>query len=354
MAAMAGACAVRADLSAPATWLAGLVLVFVFGFSADAAAHENGTPISVSSSRVTNFEVGSSDTRFGSLTFVGGLEMRSRDRRFGGLSSFRFLSPGDRFIGVTDTGFWFFGRIERDDEGRPSGFTDFTVAPIHDPDGNIVEDKWTTDAEAIAVRGDEVSVGFERVHRIAVFEFDPPEMGPSKLELDFLIPEYELRVNQGFEAIAYAPEDSALAGALVAITERSIDPRGNIFAAILSGPRKGIFTVVRSDGFDVTDSAFLPDGDLLLLERRFSFFSGGVAMRLRRIDGDDIKPGTAIDGTVLLQADMNYEIDNMEALDIWENADGQTMISLLSDDNHSFLQRNLYLEFRLADQADAP
>ncbi|WP_274427280.1 esterase-like activity of phytase family protein [Chelativorans sp. YIM 93263] len=353
MAAIVGACAVRADISAPAAWVAGLFLVFIFGFSASAVPEEDGTT-TVSSSRITDFEIGSRDTRFGPLTFVGGLEMRSRDRRFGGLSSFRFLSPGDRFIGVTDTGFWFFGRLERDGEGRPSGFTDFTMAPIHDPDGNIVDDKWTTDAEAIAVRGGEVAVGFERVHRIAVFEFDPPDMGPAKLELDFLVPEYELRVNQGFETIAYAPEDSPLAGALVAITERSIDLQENIFAAILSGPRKGIFTVVRSDEFDITDGAFLPDGDLLLLERRFSLFNGGVAMRLRRIDGDDIKPGAAIDGTVLMQADMDYEVDNMEALDIWENADGQTMISLLSDDNHSFLQRNLYLEFRLDDQADTP
>ena len=44
---------------------------------------------------------------------------------------------------------------------------------------------------------------------------------------------------------------------------------------------------------------------------------------------------------------MSYQIDNMEGIDAWTRADGQVMVSLISDDNHSILQRNLYLEFAL-------
>ena len=44
---------------------------------------------------------------------------------------------------------------------------------------------------------------------------------------------------------------------------------------------------------------------------------------------------------------MAYQIDNMEAMDVWQRADGFVMVSLMSDDNHSMLQRNLYLEFML-------
>ncbi|TIW42540.1 MAG: hypothetical protein E5V61_22940, partial [Mesorhizobium sp.] len=50
---------------------------------------------------------------------------------------------------------------------------------------------------------------------------------------------------------------------------------------------------------------------------------------------------------VLLEADMGYQIDNMEGLDVWTRDDGAQMVSLMSDDNHSILQRNLYLEFIL-------
>jgi hypothetical protein len=73
----------------------------------------------------------------------------------------------------------------------------------------------------------------------------------------------------------------------------------------------------------------------------------GVAMRLRRIYGESIAKGTVADGPVLMSADMGYQIDNMEAMDVWQRADGALMVSLMSDDNHSILQRNLYLEFVL-------
>ena len=70
-------------------------------------------------------------------------------------------------------------------------------------------------------------------------------------------------------------------------------------------------------------------------------------MRLRRIYGESIAKGAVADGPVLFEADMGYQIDNMEGLDVWPRADGAEMVSLMSDDNHSILQRNLYLEFML-------
>src|SRR5690606_10041782 len=113
-------------------------------------------------------------------------------------------------------------------------------------------------------------------------------MGKKLRDLDFLVPREELRLNKGFETIAYAPADGPLAGARVAVTEKSIDREGNSFAAVLEGPRKGVFFVARHDDFDFTDGAFLPDGDLLLLERFYTPLKG-VAMRLRRIPADAIR-----------------------------------------------------------------
>jgi hypothetical protein len=135
-------------------------------------------------------------------------------------------------------------------------------------------------------------------------------------------------------------------GGLVVVSEKSLDKAGNIFAAIIEGPHTGVFTVRRDGDFDITDGAFLPDGDLLLLERSYRP-SDGVRMRLRRIQGESIAKGRLADGPVLFEADMGYQIDNMEGLDVWQRGDGKTMVSLVSDDNHSLLQRNLYLEFIL-------
>src|SRR5690606_17182627 len=104
------------------------------------------------------------------------------------------------------------------------------------------------------------------------------------------------------------------------------------------------FAVRRHGGFDITDGAFLPNGDLLLLERQFTIATG-IAMRLRRIDKASIAPGGVADGPVLLEADMAYQIDNMEGLDVWRGPNGSLIVSMISDNNHSLFQRNLYLEF---------
>jgi hypothetical protein len=302
--------------------------------------------INVSVRPITEFHIGHDETRFGTLTFVGGLEMTSGSGDFGSMSAFRFRKPGSDFIGVADTGYWFFGRIDHDAAGRPSGVSDFTMQAMVDAGGNIIGRKWLTDAEGLGIRGDIATAGFERSHRISEFRIDPADMKGPIRDLDFLVPRKELRINRGFETVAYAPEEGPLKGARVIVSEKSLDENGNPFAAILEGPEKGVFSVKRSGEFDITDGAFLPNGDLLLLERSFSY-ADGVAMQLRRIDGTTLRKGALADGPALLKADMSYQIDNMEGLDVWRREDGALMVSIVSDDNQSLFQRNLYLEFRL-------
>ncbi|MEQ1945131.1 esterase-like activity of phytase family protein [Mesorhizobium sp. VNQ89] len=307
--------------------------------------------IEVSARPISNFRIGSSETRFGPLEFVGGLEMTSPSRDFGGLSSFRFLKPGSDFIGVSDSGFWFFGSVARDAEGKPTGFDNFRMQQMYDRAGKLSGKKWQVDAESLAVKDGVATVGFERDHRISQFRVEPEGMKPAFKDLNFLIPKRELRENRGFETIAYAHPYGQHEGGLVAVTEKSLDKDGNIFAAIIEGPNKGIFSIRRNGEFDITDGAFLPNGDLLLLERSFSMATG-VRMRLRRIYGESITKGAVADGPVLFEADMLHQIDNMEGMDVWTREDGAQMVSLISDDNHSLIQRNLYLEFVLHDEAE--
>jgi len=278
---------------------------------------------------------------------MGGLEFSSTSNDVGAFSAFRFLDPGGRFVGVADTGFWFYGDIEHDAAGKPVGIGDFHMTQMTDKAGTPITAKWNVDAEGLGLRDGTAVVGFERQHRVVEFSLEPDYRVREGRSLDFLVPARELRNNRGFETVAFSPKDGPTAGALVVVSEKSLDKAGNIFAAVLTGPKKGVFTVKRSDAFDITDGAFLPNSDLLLLERSFSMATG-VGMRLRRIPADLIGNGTvAADGPIILQADMGYQIDNMEAMDVWQRADGATMVSLMSDDNHSMLQRNLYLEFRL-------
>ncbi len=295
---------------------------------------------------IANFRIGRDDKQFGPLEFVGGLEMTASSRDFGALSAFRFTQPGSDFVGVADTGFWFFGKVVRDAAGVPTGLSGVRMVQMVDKQGKPIIRKWLVDAEGLDVHDGIATVGFEREHRVAQFKIDPADMKAPFRQLDFLIAKNELRQNRGFETVTRAHPYGQHEGGLVVVSEKSLDKTGNIFAAIIEGPHKGIFTVKRSGDFDITDGAFLPGGDLLLLERSYRI-ADGIKMRLRRIYGESIAAGSVADGPVLFSADMSYQIDNMEGMDVWTRADGATMVSLISDDNHSILQRNLYLEFVL-------
>ncbi|CDN49771.1 esterase-like activity of phytase family protein [Neorhizobium galegae] len=325
-------------LSRLVVW-AGLFGVIAFPV---APATEN---ISVRARAITEFKRGSAETRFGSLEFLGGIEFSSSDSRLQSLSSIRFRADGERFVSVLDTGSWLTGRIERDAKGRLANLTDLAINPILIRGGRVGS-KYTSDAEGLALRDGHAIVSFEQLHRVDAYPDPGFETSAPLKSLDLPIPRHEFRMNAGMETVAISPQTGPLKGSPIVVTEHSLDDQGNLFAAILEGPLKGVFTVVRHDPFDATDGAFLPNGDFLLLERRFSFL-GGLGMRIRLIKGDSIRPGVVVDGEVLVDADMGYAIDNMEGLDVITGPEGKPHLILISDDNGNLLQRNVMLEFRL-------
>ncbi len=123
-----------------------------------------------------------------------------------------------------------------------------------------------------------------------------------------------LPANSSLEAVGVAPPAHPLAGALIAIAEQA---RPGVSAPtrgwLLTGNHVGAFDVARSDGFDITDIAFLESGEALLLERRYNL-RDGVACRIRRLAPDAIRPGALADGPPVFEADRAYAIDNMEGI----------------------------------------
>ena len=192
-------------------------------------------------------------------------------------------ADGEGFVGVLDTGHWFTGRIERDADGSLAGISDAEITAMRGPDGKVVQARYYVDAEGLAIDGDRVLVSFEREHRIEVYSLDRIPTAAPTGQLPHDIPLYGFRRNKGLETVAIAPAGTALDGAVIAVSERSINKKGDIFAAIVTGPGKGVFFVRRRPPYDVTDGDLLPNGDLLL-ERRFSI-AEGVGMRIRRIAG---------------------------------------------------------------------
>ena len=305
--------------------------------------------VTVTATPLRGFLVGSPDERrFGALTFLGGLELRSDDPEFGGISSAVIDPDGMQFIAISDHAHWITGRLLEQD-GRLSGITETRIAPMLSSAGRRLKDTRWFDSEGLARSGKRLFVSVERVHDILRYELvdGRPSGRPTMLPVP---PDMKsLGSNQGIEALGVMPERSAMAGALIAIAERP--PKAALEqevspAWLIGGRMPGRLGIRRRDGFDITDLAFLPDGDMLLLERRFRPLTG-VACRIRRIALETIKPGAVLDGSVLISADMRHQIDNMEAMTIHRHSDGRIILTLMSDDNFSLLQRTLVLRFAL-------
>jgi hypothetical protein len=284
-------------------------------------------------------------TRFGLLEFRGGLVLTSAAKGFGSLSSIRVAPDGARFIATSDRGSWLRGRIVYAGM-RPVGIADAEMAPMLDSNGKRLTARRWFDTESLAEDGGTLYVGIERVHRIVKFDYAKDGLRARAIPVPMPAGVEDLPSNQGLEALVFVPKGLPLAGSLIAISEGGLDASGNLRAFLIGGQSPGEFSVRRTDDFDVSDAALLPGGDLLLLERRASWLRG-LAVRIRRIALANVRPGATVDGPVLFAADLGQQIDNMEGLSVHRTAAGETVLTLVSDDNFAAYQRTLLLQFTL-------
>ena len=304
--------------------------------------------IEIRAAQVTSFDPREPGRRrFGALEFRGGLELSSPYRDFGGLSSLYVEPDGARFLALSDKSRWFRGRIVYRD-GRPVAVADIETAPALGPDGRPLAARGWYDTESLAEKDGILYVGIERANQIVRFDYARDGL-LARGQIVALPPGVKtLPYNKGLECLVAPAKGMPLAGALIAISEHGLDADGNIKGFVIGGASAGAFAVKRSDEFDISDCAMTPDADLILLERRFNWRQG-VAMRMRRIPLAEVRSGALIDGAILIEADMGYQIDNMEGLSIRRAASGELVLTLVSDDNFSAFQRTVLLQFALVE-----
>jgi hypothetical protein len=339
--------AARPIAAAAIALCAGLALA-IPGSAQTPKVPEPPAAIEIAAQRLNGFDHTDSNRRqFGLLEFRGGLALTSPFKEFGGISSIRVQPDGANFIAASDKGWWLKGRIVYDGT-RPTGIADAQMAAMQGPDGFTLASRRWYDTESIAQDGDILYVGIERVNRIVRFDYGKDGLLARAQPIDVPPQVRSLPNNKGLEAMVFVPRNLPLGGALIAISERGLDKERNLLAFLIGGPRPGTFTVKRSADYDVSDAALLPSGDLLILERKFSW-TAGLFIRIRRLKLADVRPGALVDGPALFEADLGYAIDNMEGLSVHRSASGETVLTMISDDNFSALQRTLLLQFTLAE-----
>lgn len=301
------------------------------------------TPIAIKSSQ-NILDAGDTErTVFGKLIYISGIAMQSDNPDFGGISGLQVSKDGARLLAVTDTGKWITANLLLD-KGRLKGLSGSELSPMQGEDGKPLSGKYEADAESLtaAQPGNLMGplyVSFERDTRVLYYRKGVHDDKPVRLPM----PEglSNAPKNAGLEAFDRRPD-----GDFIALTEGMLDAEGNHEGWLIgkSGPQ-GI-RLRRAGSFTPTDLEFLPDGDLLVLERRYSLL-GGPGMQIRRIQADSILPGALLDGEVLINLTSKHGIDNMEGLAAHANEAGEIIIYVVSDNNFNKLQKNLLLMFRL-------
>ncbi len=299
------------------------------------------------------------EEKVGKLVYRGGLYLKSRDKRFGGLSGLIVSADGKRLLAVSDAGYWFRAQLTYTN-GRLTGLRKADLAPMLDLNGAPLSGKTEPDAEAMTSAGEQgldgdVYVSFERDNRIWLYPYGrdgfnavPTEV-PAHLDIPANI------VSGGVKGLVNFDTN-----ALLAISEDVRDRMGDLMGWLIPVPPMvgrggyGVVFLKAIRDYRVTDLALMPmngeRGDLLVLERSFSL-ERGAGMQLRRIKRAAVGPLQAFTGDVLAELDVRYSIDNMEAVATRQNGKGETLIYVLSDDNYNGLQRTVLLMFALEGSA---
>lgn len=274
--------------------------------------------------------------RVGALTFLEGWALTSDDPRFGGISAMHVEESGAVTM-ISDTGILVRFRL-------PAPGSDSIPARIESlPFGpGIATRKGDRDAEAMVVHEDSVWLAFEGSN--SIWRYDrrtwiaraataPPAMD-------------EWPGNRGSEAMLRTPEGRFL----VFAESADRDDGSTELQMFLGDPAEpGTRTIEHGyrapGGYQITDAAWLPDGRMLLLNRRFRWFEG-VSARLVVADPPGRRPGTIVRGTELARLAPPLTVDNMEALSVTRE-NGRTIVWMASDDNYTPFQRTLLMKFAL-------
>jgi hypothetical protein len=317
-----------------------LVLMFTSGATLS-ESDNRPVGISIRAEPIFSFNTKDSSQRlFGSLEFRGGLVLSSSNKSFGGFSALKVQPDGEHFIAVSDRSSWLRGRIVYKGK-QPVDIADAMVAPVLEKDG---KPDGRLDTESIAEDSKRLYVGLERTNQILCFLYDKRDF-PVYRETVEVPPEIkDLPFNQGLEALVFIPKKYPLGRTLLAFSEKGLTKDGDLKSFLIGGPRPGSFAVKRTQDYDISDAALMPDGSVLILERKYSVMSG-VNMRIRRIPLADIKPNALVDGPAVIEADGQCQIDNMEALSVHRTRAGEIVLTLMSDDNFSPIQRTILLQF---------
>lgn len=281
-----------------------------------------------------SLEVGDAGrARVGALIFLRGWVLDSEDPRFGGISAMHV--DGGEAIAISDS-----GTVLRFALPRSAGSGRLRVERLR-------TGHWSPrhpDAEAMLVHDGKALIAFESrnvVARYGISDWREEQAArPPPMQL--------WRRNSGPEAMVRLADGRFL---VFAEGRRDESPSSPVLLfdgdPSQAGARAVELRYRRPAGFRITDAAQLPDGRLLLLNRR-AVWLGGFSAKLVIAEAHRLRAGATIAGRTIAELRSPLTVDNMEALSVTREG-GRTIVRIASDNNFTAIQRTLLLEFALVE-----
>ena len=276
----------------------------------------------------------------GPLEYLGGWQLSSPHRGFGGISSLLADARG-QILALSDSGTLMGFSVE---PGPGSRRPFIAPLPVRNEDRD--QPWWAWDSEALA--HDPASgrywVGFEMLQRIC--RYAP---GFARVEACRTWPDIEAWPKVGsIESMARLPD-----GRFLVIAEIGMTSDGSHDSLLFTGdpaesttPPPAHLRYVAPRGYRPTDAVALDDKRVLVLNRRVTLqdlFTAIIAIIDLPVDP---QPGTPLVARPLARLAPPLLADNFEGLAVTREG-GKPILWIASDDNHEFFQRTLLLKFAL-------
>jgi hypothetical protein len=314
--------------------------------------------ISTQSINVTSTSFEKNTNTDANLAFVSGFSFDANEYRFGGWSGFDIDQQGN-LIGISDEGYALKATPTINSLGQIIGFDNAIFSSLKGQDGLALSGKMLTDAEDVTVLPNgQLAVSFERDHRILVFnDILEPAVDSIPLPQDMLdtfdvftaaFRETGNRQygNVGLESL------TIVNGHILTVIEETL-PSETEHRVYLQNDLGGWDNMYYQglSGYGISSATTLPNGNVLFLERATEYFKGyeHYNCRIVELDKQDFFQGNHIMGKAW--ATFNSDTaDNFESIFTYTTEDGKTYISIATDDNYAWSERNLLLNFEWTEQ----
>ncbi|MCX7558098.1 esterase-like activity of phytase family protein [Sulfitobacter sp. F26204] len=252
---------------------------------------------------------------------------------FGGFSGIETNDNGETLYLLSDRGTLAQARLFREHD-KITSIQLLSQVTLRNANGAPLQGAFR-DAEGLAIASDgRAFVSFEFRHRVARLNLITGRTTRLPDHADFA----DFSTNSGLEALAIHPD-----GRLFTLAEsRASVPDKLPLYAFDHGAWRIVDNLEASGGFRPVGADIDSHGYLYLLERAITPL--GFRSQIRRFD---LNRTPAPSVTLLSSLPATY--DNLESLSVWQDSNGRTRLTLISDDNFFSLQATQIVEFLLTE-----